>query len=150
MMTMLVLSMLTAEPVLPPLPACTEANLGQCVDPLKVKGTVCTKTLEGFVWVDRGGPCGMLDAANRDFDAPGRALLLDAGEIAPYQGVLLDEQEDVRRVRVLVRTTAELEKAKEGMLISKPVFVAIVLGSIALSAGVTAGVTVAAIRAQTR
>jgi hypothetical protein len=50
------------------------------------------------------------DAPLADPDAPGRALRLGAGEIAPYQGVLLDGQEDAHRERSRVRAeTGERE-----------------------------------------
>jgi hypothetical protein len=50
------------------------------------------------------------DAPLADPDAQGRVLVLEAGEIAPFRGVLLDAQEDVHRERSRVRAeTGERE-----------------------------------------
>jgi hypothetical protein len=86
------------------------------------------------------------DAPVRDLDAPGRSLIVEQGAIAPYAGVLLDEQEDVRRERARVRAEVTVEKASEGVLLPRAAFIAIVLGCAAASAAVAAGVTAWALK----
>jgi hypothetical protein len=86
------------------------------------------------------------DAPVRDLDAPGRSLVLEQGSIAPFSGVLLDEQEDVRRERARVRAEVTVEKASEGVLLPRAAFIAIVLGCATASAAVAAGVTAWALK----
>lgn len=86
------------------------------------------------------------DAPVRDLDAPGRALIIEQGEIVPFSGVLLDQQEDVRRERACVRAEVTVATASEGVLLPKAAFIAIVVGCAAASAAVAAGVTVAAMK----
>lgn len=86
------------------------------------------------------------DAPVRDLDEPGRALILEQGDIAPFAGVLLDEQEDVRRERARVTAEVTVKKAEEGVLLPRPAFIAIVLGCAAASAAIAAGVTAYALK----
>ncbi len=81
-----------------------------------------------------------------DLDAPGRALVLEQGSITPFSGVLIDEAEDVRRERARVRAEVALKKAEESVLISRPAFVAIIVGCVTLSAVAAAGVTAWALK----
>lgn len=81
------------------------------------------------------------DAPTRDLDAPGRALILEQGSITPYAGVLLDEQEDVRRERARVRAEETLKKAEDGVLLPRGALIAIVAGCAAAAAAIAAGVT---------
>lgn len=74
--------------------------------------------------------------------APGKSTRVKAGELAPYTGQLLDDQELVRRARVGARDSAELADLKRGnVTISTPVFIAIVAGCIV--AGAAAGFGIA-------
>lgn len=86
------------------------------------------------------------DAPVRDLDAPGRSIVLEQGEFTPYRGVLLDEQEAVRRERARVRAEETLKKAEEGVLLPRGALIAIVAGCAAASAAVAAGVTVWALK----
>lgn len=86
------------------------------------------------------------DAPVRDLDAPGRALIMEQGEITPFSGVLLDQQEDVRRERARVRAEVTVTAAQEGVLLPRPAFIAIVLGCAAASAAIAAGVTAWALK----
>lgn len=79
--------------------------------------------------------------ADAPLDEPGRALVLEQGSIAPYAGVLLDAQEDVRRARARVRAEAELADAKENVWTSKGLLVGVVIGALVLGAAAGAGVT---------
>ncbi len=84
------------------------------------------------------------DAPTRDLDAPGRALVIEAGTIAPFDGVLLDSQEDVRRERRAVRAEGTLAKAEaDNVMLPKAAFVAIVVGCVVASLAIGAGVTAA-------
>lgn len=86
------------------------------------------------------------DAPLADPDASGRALILEQGDITPYRGVLLDEQEAVRRERARVRAEATLKAAEEGVLLPRGALIAIVAGCAAASAAIAAGVTVWALK----
>jgi hypothetical protein len=81
-------------------------------------------------------------AADAPLDRPGRALVLEQGSVTPYAGVLLDEQEDVRRERARVRAEETAKKAEEGVLLPRAAFIAIVagcvVGSLAIGAGAAA------------
>lgn len=96
--------------------------------------------------------CSSVALADPPTDAPvavepvGRALILEAGSITPYRGVLLDEQEDVRRERARVVAEITVQKASEGVLLSKPAFIAIVVGCAAASAAIAAGATAVALK----
>lgn len=79
-------------------------------------------------------------------DAPlaeGRSMLVQAGEIVPFRGVCLDEQEHVRRERINERNAVTLATAERSWLISPPVVVGIIVASLALGAAVSAGVVLA-------
>lgn len=84
--------------------------------------------------------------ADAPLDEPGRALVLEQGELAPYRGVLLDEREAVRRERRAVRAEATLAKAQENVLLPRAAFIAIVTGVAVASAAAAAGVTVWALK----
>jgi hypothetical protein len=86
------------------------------------------------------------DAPLADPDAQGRSLILEQGEITPYRGVLLDEQEAVRRERARVRAEATLQKAEEGVLLPRGALIAIISGVAAVSAAAAAGVTAWALK----
>lgn len=74
--------------------------------------------------------------------APGKSTRVKAGELAPYSGQLLDDQELVRRARITARDAAELQELKKGnAVISTPAFIAIVAGCVV--AGAAAGAAVA-------
>lgn len=76
--------------------------------------------------------------------AKGRSSRLDAGQPAPYAGQLIDDQELVRRAKVNVRNEVELKTIKTGtVIVTVPVFIAIVVGAVAAGAAVTAGVVLA-------
>lgn len=73
--------------------------------------------------------------------APGRSTKVKAGELAPYAGQLLDDQELVRRARVSASNAAELADLKRGnVTVSTPAFVAIVAGAIVAGAAATFGI----------
>lgn len=82
--------------------------------------------------------------ADAPLDEPGRALVLEQGEFAPYRGVLLDEQEAVRRERARVRAEVALETAQQGLLLPRGALIALIAGCVAASAAIAAGVTYAA------
>lgn len=84
--------------------------------------------------------------ADAPLDEPGRALILDQGEITPYRGVLLDEQEAVRRERARVRAEVALETAQQGVLLPRGALIALVAGCAVASAAIAAGVTYVAAR----
>lgn len=82
-----------------------------------------------------------------DLDASGCAVLLKQGEAAPFSGVLLDEQEDVRRTRDRAGKTVTLDHAEQdNVLIPKGKLAALITGIIVLSAAAAAAVTYAATR----
>ena len=83
-------------------------------------------------------------AADAPLDEPGRAIILEQGEFAPYRGVLLDQQEDRRRERSRVRAETKVDIYENGnVILPKGAFVAIVLGAVATAAVISAGVTLA-------
>lgn len=84
--------------------------------------------------------------ADAPLDEPGRALILEQGEFAPYRGVLLDEQEAVRRERARVRAEVALETAQQGVLLPRGALIAIIAGCAAASAAIAAGVTAWALK----
>lgn len=77
--------------------------------------------------------------------APGKSVSLQAGDVAPFRGQLLDEQEQVRRARVNARNAAELADLKKGnVTLSVPVAIAIVAGVLVAGAAIGTGITLAA------
>lgn len=76
-------------------------------------------------------------------DIPGSTVRLRTGEPAPFDGQLLSFDEQVRRGKRLATAEAELEAAHASVLVSKPVLVALILGSIAAGAAIATGVTLA-------
>jgi hypothetical protein len=64
--------------------------------------------------------CGTRETAadgGLDADRPGCAVILSAGTPAPYLGVELDEQEDVRRARRDVRDATKVKTEETGNFI---------------------------------
>jgi hypothetical protein len=76
-------------------------------------------------------------------DVLGASVRLKAGEAAPFDGRLLSEDEQIRRAKRLAAAEGELAKAQESMLVSKPVLVAIIVGSLVVGVGAGFGVALA-------
>ena len=74
-------------------------------------------------------------------DIPGLSVRLRAGEQAPFDGRLVELEENRRRGAAMVDCKAELASAKENTWVSKPVLVAIIVGGVVLGAAAGAGVT---------
>jgi hypothetical protein len=78
--------------------------------------------------------------------APGRSMKIKAGDVAPFNGRLLDEQEQVRRGKINARNEASLNDLKAGnVIIRTPVAIALVLGVAVASAAIAVLVTTKAL-----
>lgn len=76
--------------------------------------------------------CGTREA---NLDAPGCATLVKKGDVAPYDAVALDEQENVRRTRALAGKAGTIDSAQsKDVLIPKGVLATIITGCIVLAA----------------
>lgn len=77
-------------------------------------------------------------------DIKGESVKLKAGDVAPFDGRLLSEDEQIRRAKRLAEAEGELAKAHDSALVSKPVLVAIIVGCLVLGAGASAVVVLTA------
>lgn len=79
-------------------------------------------------------------------DAPGASVRLEAGQPAPYTGQLLSDAENLRRAKrtAACEGTLEAAQAPSNVLLPKAALVAIIIGSVVLSAAAGAAVGVAA------
>lgn len=79
-------------------------------------------------------------------DLPGISVRLRAGEVAPFDGRLVELEENRRRGAALVDCRTELAVGKTNEWLSKPALVALIAGTAAASAALAAGVTVWAMK----
>lgn len=76
----------------------------------------------------------------------GRSAILPGGEVVPFDALCLEPTEAKRREWDAQKTAGELDKLKESKgaaLVSVPVLVALLAGSLAVGAAAAAGVCVA-------
>ena len=79
-------------------------------------------------------------------DVPGLSVRLRAGETAPFDGRLVELDENQRRGAALADCRGELASAKTNEWLPKPVLIAIIVGTAVLAAAAGAGAAYAATR----
>ncbi len=72
-------------------------------------------------------------------DLPGISVRLKAGEQAPFDGRLVELEENRRRGAAIVDCRAELADAKTNVWAPKPVLVSVIVGAVVLGAAAGAG-----------
>lgn len=72
-------------------------------------------------------------------DAPVVDMTTRAGDVVPFEGYCVETKEFIKREKVNVRNEVVAESAQRNLLVSPPVFVAIVLGALATGAAITLG-----------
>jgi hypothetical protein len=94
-----------------------------------MKTAICLLLISTLAWADPPADAPL---------AEGRSIPVAAGELAPFAGQLIEPSEMVRRERINERNAAELAKLKAdkgAAIVSAPVLVAIVLGTLAVGVG---------------
>jgi hypothetical protein len=78
-------------------------------------------------------------------DVPGTSVHLSAGDVAPFGGRLISDEENIRRAKKEANERVTLLAAQENVLLSKPVVAALIsTAAAAVITSITLGIVLAA------